>query len=164
MADSAPLRFLGALGTALCVVLAMLWFSLEVSGFADRAQRRGPEAHEVGLLSDSERWDLRDLLGEGRRGIASMPALPGVIEPRDFTRDQHGIVQLDVSVDAAGNVADVRVIDASPAGIYEAQAIAEIRGRRYPPEMVNGRASPSRHLEIVDFAIRPAPGQAAAVD
>lgn len=159
--DSVALRFLGALGVALCVVLAMLWFGLELSGFADREPGRGLEAHEVSLLSDAERWNLRDLLGEVRSGLPAMPVSPDGVERLDQTGEQRGIVQLDVRVDAAGHVADVRVIAASPAGIYETQAIAEIEGRRYAPEMVDGRAIPSRHLELVDFTIRPVPGRAA---
>jgi outer membrane biosynthesis protein TonB len=65
-------------------------------------------------------------------------------------------VRLEVHVDAAGNVADVRVIDAVPAGIYEKQAIADVRSRPYEPEIVAGRAMPSRRLEIVDFTVTPA--------
>ena len=160
-AHSAALRFLGALGVALCIVLAMLWFGLELTGFADREPRRGLEAHEVSPLSDAERWDLRDLLGELRSEPPLIPAPPDGVERLDPTREQRGLVQLEVRVDAAGNVADVRVIEASPAGIYEAQAIAEIEGRRYAPETIDGRAVPSRHLELVDFTVQPALGRAA---
>lgn len=37
------LRFAGSFGVALCVVTAMLWFSLEISGFNERQQRRALE-------------------------------------------------------------------------------------------------------------------------
>ncbi|NNC63534.1 MAG: hypothetical protein HKN84_02005 [Gammaproteobacteria bacterium] len=33
-------RFAASFGVALCVVFAMLWLSLDVSGFNDRQQRR----------------------------------------------------------------------------------------------------------------------------
>jgi TonB family protein len=158
------LRFIGSFGVALCVVLAMLWFGLEVSGFTDRMQRSGLETHEVSLLSDAERWSLRDLLGEGRHVLTPIPAAPGVTDSLDLSRELRGIVRLDVRVDASGTVEDVRVIDASPAGIYEAQAIAEIKGRRYAPEIAAGRAVPSRHLELVDFTLRPASNRPADRD
>ena len=150
------LRFLGSLALALCVVLAMLWFALELTGFTDRAQRRPLEAHEVGLLSDVQRERLGSLLGEGRVAPGPVPRAEGGIAPIDPAREQRGVVRLDVAVDSSGRVADVRVIDAEPAGIYESQAIAEIRARRYEPEVIDGRAVPSRHLEIIDFTIRAA--------
>jgi TonB family protein len=67
-----------------------------------------------------------------------------------------GVVRLDVLVDANGDVADVHVIDASPPGIYETQAVAELRSRHYEPATADGAAVPSHHLEIVDFTITPA--------
>ena len=34
--ERAFLRFAGSFGVALCIVTAMLWFSLEISGFNER--------------------------------------------------------------------------------------------------------------------------------
>ena len=155
--ESAFLRFAGSFGVALCVVLAMLWFSLEISGFNERQQRRELEIHEVSTLTDQQRHDFGDLLGERRieppRGLAPLAE----IEPLSLSRDIRGIVQLEVLVSPAGDVTDVRVIDASPPGVYEAQAVAEVEARRYDPEYVDGRAVPSRRLEIVDFRVRDVP-------
>jgi len=156
MNASTAFRFIGSLALALCVVLAMLWFALEVTGFTDRDQGRTLELHEVGLLSDAERERLGRFFGWGRELPGPVPRAPGVFEQLDPAREQRGVVRLDVAVDASGKVADVRVIDAEPAGIYETQAVAEIRARRYTPELVDGRAVPSRHLEIIDFTLRPA--------
>jgi len=154
MRDNAGLRFVGSLGVAFCIVSAMLWFALEISGFADGEESRALETHEVTLLSDSERLDLQELLGEGRYAL-TLPVAPDPVTapaPRIAAR---GFVRLDVSVDAAGTVADVRVIDADPPGIYDAQAVAEIRGRHYAPDVVDGMPVASRRLEIVDFTISP---------
>lgn len=155
--SSTMLRFAGSFGVALCVVLAMLWFSLEISGFNERQQRRELEVHEVRVLTEAERRDFRELLGEGQIGPSPMLAPLAEIAPLDLSRDVRGIVQLEVLVDPAGSVTDVRVIDASPAGIYEAQAIAEVEALRYEPEYIDGRAVPTRRLEIVDFKVRTAP-------
>lgn len=153
MLDSAPLRFLASLCVALCVVSVLLWFGLEISGFTARQERRALETHAVDLLSDAERRGLRDLLGEGRPG--PLPE-PSAIAPIDRPRELRGMVRLEVDVDAAGGVSGIRVIDASPAGIYESQAIVDVRRRKYAPEIQNGRAVPSRRLEIVDFVVTPA--------
>jgi len=153
--DRPLLRFAGALLVAVVVVSAMLWLGLEVSGFTATESRRVLETYEVDLLSDSQRLDLQELLGEGRYGLARPVARPALDRPgpRD---DARGFVRLDVSVDERGQVTDVRVIDASPAGIFEAQAIAEIRQRRYAAGVIDGVAVPSRHLEIVAFTLAPA--------
>lgn len=151
------LRFAGSFAVALCVVIAMLWFSLEISGFNERQQRRQLEAHEVSVLTEEQRHDFRELLGEERIGPSPMLAPLAEIEPLDLSRDVRGIVQLEVLVDAAGRVTDVRVIDASPAGVYEVQAVAEVEARRYEPEYLDGEAVPTRRLEIVDFQVRATP-------
>jgi len=154
--DSTPARFAVSLGVALCVVSLMLWFALEVSGFTDRHEWDGLETHAVDLLSAAERREIGDLLDNGRPTRVPPMLEPTAIEPLDFARELRGIVRLEVDVDAAGNVADVRVIDAVPAGIYEEQAVADVRSRAYAPEIVAGRAVPSRRLEIVDFTVTPA--------
>lgn len=148
------LRFVGSFGVALCVVTAMLWFSLEISGFNERQQRRELDAHEVDVLTESEKRDFGELLGESDIGPSPMLAPLAEIPALDLSRDVRGIVQLEVLIDAAGSVSSVRVIDASPAGIYEQQAIAEVQSRSYEPEYVDGRAVATRRLEIVDFQVR----------
>ena len=154
--EPAILRFAGSFGIALCVVTAMLWFSLEISGFNERQERRELEVHEVDVLTEAEQRDFRELLGEQDIGPSPMLAPLAEIPALDLSRDVRGIVQLDVLVDADGSVSNVRVIDASPAGIYEQQAITEVETRRYEPEYVDGRAVATRRLEIVDFQVRAA--------
>lgn len=154
MRDNAVLRFVGSLGVAFCIVSAMLWFALEISGFAGRDESRELETHDVTLLSESERLDLQELLGEGRYALLPPVAPAPVSAPAPRTAAR-GFVRLDVGVDASGRVADVRVIDADPPGIYESQAVAEIRGRQYAPDVVDGVAVASRRLEIVDFTVAP---------
>lgn len=160
MRDNIALRFLGSLVVALCIVLTMLWLGLEVSGFGTRDDGRELQTHDVTLLTDAERLDLQALLGEGRFGLEA-PAQPAPVEQPARASASRGFVRLDVRVDARGNVADVRVIDADPLGIYEARAVADVRRRRYSPDVVDGVPVPSRHLEIVDFMVTPADDAAA---
>ena len=155
MRDSSLIRFAGSLALAFCIVVAMLWLGLEISGFTDPGGPRVLETHEVTLLSDSERVDFQALLGERRDQLAAPPVPERVTAPSP-QRVERGYVRLDVVVDELGEVADVRVIDAQPAGIYEAQAVAEIRRKRYSPDVVDGAAVTSRHLEIVEFTVAPA--------
>lgn len=155
MRDSFIVRFAGSLGVALCIVLAMLWLGLEISGFANQDDPRVLETHDVTLLTESERLDLQALLGEGRYGRVAPSLAEPVAMPMPRTAS-HGFVRLDVVVDELGEVTDVRVIDADPPGIYEAQAIAEVRRKRYSPDVVDGAPIASRHLEIVDFTLSPA--------
>lgn len=150
MTDPAPLRFFASFALALCVTLAMLWIGLEVSGFTERQPRRELPTHAVSVVSEAERRAFTELL-QPSLGPSPMLAPLAEIEPLDLSRDVRGIVQLEVRIDAAGAVVDTRVIDATPAGVYERQAIASVLARRYAPEIVAGRAVPSRRLEIVDF-------------
>lgn len=164
-ADKATLRLLGSLGIALCVVVVMLWLALTITGYADRGQRARLDTHAVSPISDAERRELGGLL-EPRRGPGDTPGpapLAGA-EGYGVPPATRGVVALDVRVDATGAVTDVRVIDASPPGIYESQAVAEVRRRSYEPEVVGGRAVPSRRLETVDFTIAPADGPALGRD
>lgn len=154
MRDSSVVRFAGSLGVAFCIVLAMLLFGLEISGFMEHDDGPVLETHDVSLLTESERLDLQELLGVGRYGLAP-PSSPVPVAAPPPRAESRGFVRLDVRVDALGNVADVRVIDANPPGIYEAQAVAEVSRRQYPPDVVDGVAVASRHLEIVDFTVSP---------
>lgn len=150
------IRFLGSLCLAFSVVSVMLWFALEVSGFTDSDGPRSLETHVVDLLTAAERRELRDVLGEGRPERAPPMASPAAVASAQIAREVHGMVRLEVDIDATGQVSGVRVIDATPAGIYETQAVADVRRRRYSPDIVGGRPVPSRRLEIVDFTITPA--------
>lgn len=161
MNDVAPLRLLAAFVLALCVTLAMLWIGLELSGYTERQRQRELQTHAVSLASEFERRAFGEFL-EPSIGPSPMLAPLAEIEPLDLSRDVRGIVRLDVRIDAAGAVVDVHVIDAVPAGIYERQAIAQVKTRRYPPEIVDGQAVPGRRLEIVGFKLTAAERAASA--
>jgi TonB family protein len=157
MVDSSVLRILLSFGAALCVVLVMLVIGLEVSGFTERRERRALEAHEVSLLSEFERRDFRELLEDPQPPRSGALAPLAEIPALALQRRVRGIVQLEVFIGADGVVEDVRVLDASPPGLYEQAAVEEIRGRQYPQEVTGGAAAPYRRLEIIDFELAPTP-------
>lgn len=107
------------------------------------------------LLTDSERRDLADELGEAsasqRLRLPPLEDIPPLEIPR---HTQSGFVQLEFSVDSLGRVAEAEVVRATPAGVYEKQALAILRGRRFEPD-VPGTPGTKR-IEIIDFDIEPA--------
>jgi len=145
-------RFLGSGILATIVVLVMLIGGLWLFGIFDTKERR-PETHRVDVLTPSERLDLAEMLGEGRRRL---PAPPRPVEPLTVevpSREVRGIVELEFSVAPDGSVSDVEVIRATPGGYYEEQARELLMERKYPPEHQDGRPVTSRRSEVVSFSV-----------
>lgn len=80
------MRLLAAFGLALLVVLGMLLVGLKLSGFMEQGSARTLNLHEVDLLSETQRWDLVELLGEGDSTPPKFP-LPTDIPPLQVDRD-----------------------------------------------------------------------------
>lgn len=146
------MRFVAAFAGALIVVFAMLIVGLKVAGRFP-VGRVGPELEKVSVLSARERRDFAELLAPPKAPIPS--ALPELsdIPPLVLRHRRRGFVEAEVTVDRTGHVSDVKIVDATPPGVYEQQAIAELGARRYEPTIVHGTAIVSRHLEIVDFEV-----------
>jgi TonB family protein len=142
------LRFLGSFGVALLVVAVMLATGVRVHNALEPEQET-LKFHDVELLTAIERVRFADELGESRTRVA--PKLPPLkeIPPVEIQRQAQGFVQLEVVIDHAGKVSDVRVLGATPAGIYEDNAIEQVRGKRYPPSATGN----DRIVEIVEFKV-----------
>lgn len=111
--------------------------------------------HDVELLSERDRERYADSLGEsGGRQPMILPELDE-IPPVELTRNATGFVQLEVTTRPDGSVAEVKVLGATPPGVYEQQAISSVRARRYPRS-----AEGERHLELVDFKVPETSGRA----
>ena len=80
------MRLLAAFGLALLVVLGMLLVGLKLSGFMEQSSARTLNLHEVDVLSETQRWDLVKLLGEGDSTPPKFP-LPTDIPPLQVDRD-----------------------------------------------------------------------------
>jgi len=148
------LRWLGSvlIGTVLVLILmtGALWMFGIFHGKDDLHFTQS-----LRLLTDSERRDLADELGEG--SASQRPRLPLLedIPPLEIPRHtQSGFVQLEFSVDSLGRVTDAEVVRAAPAGVYEQQALAILRSRRFKPEAPGTPGT--RRIEIIDFDIEPA--------
>jgi len=68
-------------------------------------------------------------------------------------REVKGFVQVEVKLDAEGKVIEAKVVGAIPPGVYESQALAQVRARRYAPITVDGKAVPGKVTEVVDFSV-----------
>lgn len=117
---------------------------------------------EVGVVDLAADAELRQAYEDSIRPKATPrvapepPPKPPPLPPREV----RGFVQLEVSLDAEGKVVAARVVGAMPPGRYEAQALAEVRARRYPPIIVDGKPVPGKFAEVVNFQVPAAPGGA----
>jgi TonB family protein len=145
---SRPLQFLGFAAAATVVVATLMTLVLWGFGLLDRPEDE-LEAHPVELLSQSDRVDIGQLVGADRPRPPEPP--PRAIEPLEIPERQvTGFVQVEVETDAEGRITRAEVVNALPAGFYEAQALQQVRQRRYPPREGGGR-----YVEVVPFRVSP---------
>jgi len=149
--DRALLRFLVSAIGGVAVTIGMLLVGVAINGAFESEPDNLPELEEVELISTLDRVDVAELLAEREREQmrVSQPPPPPQLPPRVVS----GFVQLEYDVDATGRVTAVRVLAAVPGGVYEDQAIAEVRSRMYTPEFVDGEAVASTHSDVVEFQV-----------
>jgi len=145
-----PLRFLFSAVIASVVVLGLLVASLAAFGLFDQPEET-LYVHPVEVLSQSDRVDVAELIGaEQDRRLPERRVAPP-IEPLEIPRREvSGFVQIEVEVDAQGRVREAQVVNALPAGVYEDQALRQVRQRRYP-----ARAGGETYIEVVPFKVDP---------
>ena len=143
------LRYGISIAIASVIVFLLLVGSLYMFGAYDK--REGPRSQRVELMSESERLDLAELFGE-----APAPRRPQLPELKDIpplelpSRPRSGFVQVEIVVDGQGRVAQAEVVGSTHEGVYEDQALAIVRARRYEPRPDGGA---DRRIEIVDYTI-----------
>ena len=142
------LRFAGAAIAATFVVLVLMIVSLWAFGVFDRPA--GHHAVDVRLISDRERIDLAEALGENqskqRPSLPPLADIPAVTIPR---RSESGFVQIEFSVDQDGRVTDAEVVRSMPEGVFEEQALEIVRSRVYEGDDMG------RQTDIIDFVVEP---------
>jgi len=81
-----------------------------------------------------------------------MPITPEF--PQNIAANISGRVVLLVLIDASGNIDDVSVVEANPAGYFEESALVAIRNARFTPGQRFGESVKSRALIAVNFNAR----------
>ncbi len=142
------IRVLGSLGLAVVVVLIMLMVGLHY--YEPQEPERHRQFVDVSRATPLELERVRDVLGQKRHAL---PETPEPL-PEPAVRQINGFVQLAFTVQSDGGISDVQVLGAVPEGIYEAQAIEQLRARRFPPRYdQDGRPMAAERTEIVHFSI-----------
>jgi protein TonB len=88
-----------------------------------------------GAISDGEEQPL----------VRIEPTYPG----RALSRGVEGWVLLEFTVTETGAVADARVVDREPSGIFDSAALRAVAKWKYRPKVVNGRPQPRVGVQIV---------------
>lgn len=148
---------LGGLAITLAMLIAGISFFDQPP---DRASLR--QGIPVTPLPAARSVDIADWLREARGDLPPADAPPSRLPPpppMEFARaDINGFVQLRFTVQPDGRATDIRVFGAVPPGVYEAQAIEQVRGRRWQPGTdEQGRAVARPVTEIIEFSV-PADG------
>jgi TonB family protein len=149
-APESALRFTFSVGIAAVIVFVLLVVCLWAFGAYDRAAE-GPRSQRIDLLSESERLDLAEMLGEEtgpqRPKLPELKDIPPLVLP---SVPKTGFVQVEVVVDAQGRVTEAEVVGSTHEGAFEEQALAIVRARQYVPRPDGGT---DRRTEIVDFTV-----------
>ena len=149
------LAFIG--GTVITLALLLVGISLFDDPPSKASLRKGVT---VEPLPDRAAVDVSAWLAETRgdlpERIGNEP-IPRVEAPpsADFVRaDIQGFVQVRFTVQPDGSATDVRVFGAVPEGYYEAQAIEQVRARRWQPALDDdGRPVARTATEVVEFTV-----------
>ena len=78
-----------------------------------------------------------------------------VYPPSAMRARQEGWVTLELTVSERGDVRDMLVTDAEPAGVFDAAALDAVRQWRFKPRVANGRAVAVRSSVTLRFAVDP---------
>lgn len=106
-----------------------------------------------GVSSVSVSFDTSNL-GHGISVGSDRDVIPLVrINPEYPTRARErgieGWVQVEFTITAAGTVADAKVVDAEPKGLFDRAALEAIGRWKYNPKVVDGRAMERRGVMVV---------------
>lgn len=141
-------RFAGSFLVACLVVSLMLLVAVRLwGGFeGDGAEETLPEAHPIDLLVGYDSLDVAELFGEPRRRLPELEAPPPAILSTVPGHRVDGFVQIEVEVDASGSVTGARVLESTPAGIYEDRALAIVSEEKFPA------GQPGTRIRVIDFS------------
>ncbi len=94
-------------------------------------------------------FDVGDLDQAPRAVVKGPPAYPFLARQREI----EGFVQVRFLVDDRGQVSDVTVLDASPAGIFEQSVLQAVPTWRFEPGKIDGRPVASWVVTTIRFEL-----------
>lgn len=112
------------------------------------------ELQYVDVVNLAENPALAEAVRKEREKHGDLPP-PGAPPPPDLPpRQVSGFVHVEYVINPDGTVTDVRVVGAAPAGVYERQAVEQVRRSMHAPAYSeDGEALPRRATEIVEFTV-----------
>ena len=121
------MRFVFSFILGCIVVFTMLLTGLALFGVFDEDEPPALLTYSVDPLTPAERRALTEQLGEE----INQPSKPRPAPT--LSRDITGFVQLEVLLADDGTVAGAKVLGATPAGVYEDQALQDVLQKRFLP-------------------------------
>jgi protein TonB len=86
-------------------------------------------------------------------GLRILNRIPPLYPARALLRRTEGWVRLQLTIDADGLVADARVLDASPEGVFDQAAIKAVRRWRFEPSARGGRNASLQVTQKIEFKL-----------
>lgn len=91
--------------------------------------------------------------GGENSGVKVIQRIPPRYPARALSRHMEGHVTVQFTVSASGSVESPSVVSASPSGVFEEAALANIRQWRFKPKMVNGKPVSQRAVQTINFKL-----------
>ncbi len=118
-----------------------------------QAKRWGADARDIQAVQQSQatqRAAATTPRSSSQNASGSLATLATQLKPIRHTSPEYppkalndkvnGVVMVEFTVDTSGNTRDVRVVEATPPGVFDKAAVAAVKHWRYEPLIVNGTA------------------------
>ena len=143
-------RILASFAIASVFVLTLVGISIR---YFVEPEDDGPilEYEEVDVISLADHPDLADAVRREREEPkeSKAPTPPPPLPERQIS----GFVQLEYTVNPDGSISDVRIIGATPSGVYEEQAVEQVRRQMHAPGYEEGEPVARRATEVIEFSV-----------
>ena len=111
-----------------------------------------PDLAEVTMISVKDNPDLERMIRKARnQPVEPLHELPEPVKQPE--RQVQGFVQLEYTINPDGTVSDVRVVGATPPGLFEQQAVQRARNSMHAPSFEDGEPVARRTTEIIEFSV-----------
>ena len=86
-------------------------------------------------------------------GLRVLKRIPPIYPARALLRKIEGWVRLELTIDTEGQVADARVLDADPKGVFDKAALKAARRWRFEPGTAGGREQAVQVTQKIEFKL-----------